>query len=124
MKLTYFCREFDPWRTSGVSSQFRPEGPLESTPSAPVNIIPGGFHCSDLILKNGAVNAGVQAVIDTEIAQIVEWVDEFYEQKSAKTGVAKRGLAKRDTESKRRVEGQRDTRERMIRGKQTETRWI
>lgn len=49
-----------------------------SRPSAPLNIIPGGFHCSDLIVKNGAVNAGVQNVIDAELAQIKTWVAEYY----------------------------------------------
>jgi hypothetical protein len=29
-------------------------------------------------LKNGAVNAGVQTVIDNEIAQIKAWVEEYY----------------------------------------------
>lgn len=48
-----------------------------STKEAPVNVIPGGFHCSDLILKNGVFNKGAQAVIDTEVKQIVEWVAEY-----------------------------------------------
>lgn len=70
-------REFDPWRTSGVSSEFRPGGPLESTAQHPLNIIPGGFHCSDLLVANGAANAGVQAIIDKEVAQIKAWVAEW-----------------------------------------------
>jgi hypothetical protein len=60
-----------------VSSDFRPGGPLPSTPQHPLQIIPGGFHCSDLRLKNGAFNAGVQQVIDNEVAQIVAWVAEY-----------------------------------------------
>jgi hypothetical protein len=80
-RLIWTNGEFDPWRTSGVSSQFRPAGQLASTPEHPVQIIPGGFHCSDLILKNGAVNAGVQNVIDNEVDQIVAWVQEYYNQK-------------------------------------------
>ena len=79
-RLIWTNGEFDPWRTSGVSSQFRPDGPLESTAQHPVQIIPGGFHCSDLRLKNGAVNSGVQTVIDNEVAQIVAWTKEFYTQ--------------------------------------------
>jgi hypothetical protein len=63
-----------------VSSVFRPDGPLSSTTQHPLQIIPGGFHCSDLILKNGAVNDGVQTVIDNEIAQIVAWVAEYYKK--------------------------------------------
>lgn len=59
---------------------FRPDGPLNSTAQHPLQIIPGGFHCSDLILKNGAVNEGVQTVIDNEIAQIVAWVEGYYKK--------------------------------------------
>jgi hypothetical protein len=77
-RLIWTNGEFDPWRTSGMSSQFRPGGQLASTPEHPVQIIPGGFHCSDLILRNGAVNAGVQNVIDNEVAQIKTWVAEYY----------------------------------------------
>ena len=79
-RLIWANGEFDPWRTSGVSSQFRPGGPLPSTEQHPLNIIPGGFHCSDLLLENAKVNAGVQQVVDNEVAQIVSWVKEFYAQ--------------------------------------------
>ncbi|KAJ5935397.1 Peptidase S28 [Penicillium verhagenii] len=77
-RLTWTNGQYDPWRESGVSSEYRSGGPLKSRTSAPVNIIPGGFHCSDLILENGKVNAGVQKVIDTEVAQIKAWVAEYY----------------------------------------------
>jgi hypothetical protein len=71
------CSQYDPWLTSTVSSEFRPGGPLKSTPEAPIAIIPGGYHCSDFRTSNGAANAGVQAVIDREVGQIVEWVGEW-----------------------------------------------
>jgi hypothetical protein len=45
-----------------------------------VHVIPGGFHCSDLRLRNGEANAGVQAVIDAEIGTLVKWAGEFYER--------------------------------------------
>jgi hypothetical protein len=76
-RLIWTNGQFDPWRTSGVSSEFRPGGPLPSTEQHPLQIIPGGFHCSDLRQKNGQVNAGVQEVIDNEVAQIVKWVAEY-----------------------------------------------
>lgn len=76
--LTWMNREFDPWKESGVSSSYRPGGPLQSTTSAPLHVIPGGFHCSDLILKNGAANKGAQKVIDAEVTQIKTWVKEYY----------------------------------------------
>ncbi|KKA19721.1 serine peptidase [Rasamsonia emersonii CBS 393.64] len=71
-------RELDPWRSAGVSSKFRPGGPLQSTPQAPLQLIPEGVHCYDLILKNAEANAGVQRVVTNEVAQIKAWVNEYY----------------------------------------------
>jgi len=71
-RLTWTNGQFDPWKSASVSSQFRPGGPLASTAQHPVNIVPDGVHCFDLILQNGINNAGVQAVIDIETKQIVE----------------------------------------------------
>jgi len=63
-----------------MGSEYRPGGPFKGTPSAPLNQIPGGFHCSDLRLHNAQVNAGVQKVVDIEVYQIKTWVDEFYQK--------------------------------------------
>lgn len=77
-RLIWANGEFDPWRDATVSSDFRPGGPLESTPDAPVNVIPGGIHCSDLIYSNALANEGVMAIVNDEIATIKGWVEEFY----------------------------------------------
>jgi hypothetical protein len=76
-RLLYVNGGFDPWREASVSSEFRPGGPLQSTEAVPVNIVPGGFHTSDLVTQNGVVNASVQAVIDKSVAQLAAWVAEF-----------------------------------------------
>lgn len=76
-RLIYATGGNDPWRETGVSAELRPGGPLQSTAAVPVNVVPGGFHTSDLITKNGAVNAGCKAVIDKEVAQIVQWVGQW-----------------------------------------------
>jgi len=76
-RLTWTNGEFDPWRTASVSSEFRPGGPKVSTAAAPIHVIPDGVHCFDLLAENGQVNAGVQAVINAETAQIKAWVAEF-----------------------------------------------
>lgn len=81
--------ELDPWRTAGVSSEFRPGGPLQSTEEIPVEIIPGGFHCSDLILKN-YIDPGVKKVVDREIEILKGWVAEWYVGKPSRA--AKRGV--------------------------------
>ncbi len=76
-RLVWVNGEFDPWKDATVSSAFRPGGPLQSTPEAPVFIVPGGIHCSDLLARNGIANAGVQKVIDDVIATVKGWVAEF-----------------------------------------------
>jgi len=80
-RLIWTNGQWDPWKDATVSSDFRPGGPFAGTPEAPLQVIPGGIHCSDLIAANGAVNAGVQTVIDNEVAVVKGWVDEFYAQK-------------------------------------------
>ena len=76
-RLVYTNGGFDPWRESGVSSTQRPGGPLNSTDQIPVNVVPGGFHTSDMLTANGQANAGCQAVINAEVAQIVEWAKQY-----------------------------------------------
>lgn len=82
-RLIWTNGEWDPWKDATVSSDFRPGGPLVSTKEAPLNMIPGGIHCSDLIASNGVANRGVQEVIDNEISVIKGWVEDFYTQKAS-----------------------------------------
>ncbi|KAK4616337.1 putative extracellular serine carboxypeptidase [Fulvia fulva] len=76
-RLIYVNGDNDPWRECGVSADLRPGGPLESTEQVPVEIVPGGYHTSDLITQNGAVNSGVKAVQDRIIAQLAAWVKQY-----------------------------------------------
>jgi len=76
-RLWWTNGQYDPWRDVTMSSDFRPDGKLHSTNAHPLKVIPGAYHCSDLITMNGVVNAGVQAVQDAEVAQIVKWVKQF-----------------------------------------------
>ncbi|CZS89392.1 related to serine protease [Rhynchosporium agropyri] len=69
--------EFDSWKNAGMSSTYRPGGPFAGTPDAPVHVIPGGTHCNDYFWYVGFSNSGVQAVIDANVAQMVQWVSEF-----------------------------------------------
>ncbi|KAI1826287.1 serine carboxypeptidase S28-domain-containing protein [Xylaria intraflava] len=70
--------EWDPWRDSTYSSQFRPGGPLKSTEKFPVRYLKHGTHCSDLYGQNWDVNADAKAIADDETTQMKEWVSEFY----------------------------------------------
>ncbi|KAK3326997.1 serine carboxypeptidase S28 [Cercophora scortea] len=80
-RLLWVNGEFDPWRSASVSSEVRPGGPLQSTPAAPVFLIPGARHCNDLITMSGTVNADIHETQNAVVAQMVRWVDEFYHGK-------------------------------------------
>ncbi|KAL2072372.1 hypothetical protein VTL71DRAFT_11715 [Oculimacula yallundae] len=69
--------QFDFWRSSGVASDFRPGGPYQGSTTALTQVVPGGMHCSDFFTYNGLQNAGVQKVIDNQMAQMKQWVSEF-----------------------------------------------
>ncbi|EPQ64563.1 Bgt-2013 [Blumeria graminis f. sp. tritici] len=81
-RLIWTSGEFDPWKTSGMSSEFRPNGPFPGTKEQPLNVIPGGFHCSDLRGSDAENNEGVQAVVESILAQVKEWVAEYYTRQS------------------------------------------
>lgn len=82
--------EFDPWRDSTVSSFYKPGGQFTGTATAPLQLIPDGIHCSDMLAENGAANAGVQEVIDNAVAQISTWVAEYYTEKNKKGRAVRR----------------------------------
>ncbi|KAH7305100.1 peptidase S28 [Rhexocercosporidium sp. MPI-PUGE-AT-0058] len=76
-RLIWTNGQFDPWKNSGVSSDFRPGGPYQGSPTTLTQIIPGGMHCSDYFTYSGTQNSGVQTAIDNQMAQIIQWVSEF-----------------------------------------------
>ena len=118
-RLLYVNGENDPWRSAGVSSEFRPadaaaggdgransevnDGGSEGwnggsegwngergggggsegwggdgNSATPILLIPHGFHCSDLSLRNAAANKGVRDVVGREIEILRGWVAGFY----------------------------------------------
>jgi hypothetical protein len=76
-RLLYVNGGYDPWREAGVSSDFRPDGPLQSTEEVPVGLVPGGYHTSDLVTRNSNVNPGCKSVTDAGIQQMKTWVSEW-----------------------------------------------
>lgn len=80
-RLMWSNGEHDPWRGATVSSPWRPGGMLASTPEAPVHLIPGAAHCTDLAYGNTEVNADSKRVWDEQVAQMEKWVGEFYTEK-------------------------------------------
>ncbi|KAH7317866.1 peptidase S28 [Rhexocercosporidium sp. MPI-PUGE-AT-0058] len=79
-RLIWTNGQFDPWKAASMSSEYREGGPFPGSATAPLQIIPGGFHGSDFGLWEAKANAGVQNVVDNEVAQIVKWVAEYYKK--------------------------------------------
>jgi hypothetical protein len=75
--LLYVNGDLDGWREASVSSDFRPNGRMQSTTKNPVIIVPGGYHTSDFYAKSAEVNAGAKVAIDEAVAHMVAWVHEF-----------------------------------------------
>ncbi|KAL8409578.1 hypothetical protein RB594_007863 [Gaeumannomyces avenae] len=81
-RLMYANGQYDTWREVTVSSSVRPGGPMQSKPNGTqVRVLPGGVHCSDLYGPNWAVNEGARKIADDQVAQMAEWVGEFYAEK-------------------------------------------
>ena len=82
LELTLTCnRQYDPWREETISSDFRPGGPATSTKPNPIFVMAEASHCYDLLWRNGDGNAGVRDVQNKEIAQMKDWIEEFYAKK-------------------------------------------
>ncbi|KAI1474707.1 peptidase S28 [Daldinia eschscholtzii] len=76
-RLLWVNGEFDPWRSASVASEFRPGGPLSSTPDVPSILIPGSRHCNDLRIQN-AVNPDIKKTQADIVSQIANWTNGFY----------------------------------------------
>ncbi|KAF2421488.1 serine carboxypeptidase [Tothia fuscella] len=76
-RLLHVNGQFDPWREASVASDFRPLGPLQSIEKVPTRLVPGGFHTSDLVTRNGVVNAAAKEIIDQGVQIMAEWVKQW-----------------------------------------------
>lgn len=85
-RLVWINGELDPWRGATVSSHRRPGGPLKSTKEAPVHLVRGAAHCSDMNTDNALLNKGAAKMFAEVVSQMQEWVAEFYEQKNKTRG--------------------------------------
>jgi pimeloyl-ACP methyl ester carboxylesterase len=85
-RLLFANGEFDPWRSAGVSSAFRPGGPLTSTSEIPVFIVPDGIHVQDLYMID--VTPAILDVRKQELAQMVSWIEDFYSATSTVTATS------------------------------------
>lgn len=77
-QMLTLLRQFDPWRSAGVSSEFRPSGPVPSTSEMPIILIPGAVHTQDLYMAS--ITSYILHAQSQEVAQIVNWIKDFYQQ--------------------------------------------
>ena len=61
-----------------MSSEFRPGGPLQSTPEVPVLVVSGGNHVPDSLMSDARLDPATGKVVKQAIEQIKVWVDEWY----------------------------------------------
>ncbi|CDO72685.1 hypothetical protein BN946_scf184985.g105 [Trametes cinnabarina] len=59
----------DPWREATVAADGSPNAGSDSQP----HLISDGFHCSDMLVREGAASAKVKSVQDAAIAYMKEW---------------------------------------------------
>ena len=79
-RIFFVNGQYDPWRDVTYSSDFRPEGKFQSNSFQKLAVVPGGYHCSDLSVRNALVNPGVQRIQNQQVNQITAWVNQYYGQ--------------------------------------------
>ncbi|KAG8923739.1 hypothetical protein FRC00_005918, partial [Tulasnella sp. 408] len=69
--------EFDPWRSVSFSSKRAPPNDAK-TETHQITVIPNAIHGWDLTLSNGKADKNVKRVQDDGIAQIHNWLQQWY----------------------------------------------
>ena len=59
-----------------MSSEFRPGGPLASTPELPVFVAKDGIHCQDLYMNDPTPE--ILELRVEQIKQMKSWIDDYY----------------------------------------------
>ncbi|KAK4224671.1 putative serine protease EDA2 [Podospora fimiseda] len=78
-RVLFVDGEFDPWRSASISSDFRDDGPFQSTTKQPVLIVKGGRHGYDLDAWIGERVEEIGSVQRQAVTQMVKWVQQFYD---------------------------------------------
>ncbi|KAK6066992.1 serine carboxypeptidase S28 [Seiridium cupressi] len=82
-KRVFFVNgEFDPWRSATLSSDYRPDGPANTT-DAPVYIVKGGVHTPELFVDEE--DPYTWPVVEAAIKQMGAWLDEWEKPKKSKS---------------------------------------
>ncbi len=72
--LLRFGHEGDPWREATVAAQgVNPS----ANPAMQPHLDSDGFHCSDLLIREGAASAQVKSVQDQAVSTMAKWIEEW-----------------------------------------------
>jgi len=89
-RVIWTSGEFDPWRTTGMSSETRPGGPLASSDNVAVFVIKNAEHADDSFTARGMaglnlkVNPDVVKVQEQSIEIMKKWVSQYLVSKGDK----------------------------------------
>ncbi|KZO98573.1 hypothetical protein CALVIDRAFT_478445 [Calocera viscosa TUFC12733] len=78
-RLIFLNGNRDPWRYATVSSDYIQRASSDSQPIE----VSDGFHCSDLITDNGAVDNTIYQAQQAVLSNMQQWMDEWYEANPA-----------------------------------------
>ncbi|KAK4129134.1 hypothetical protein N657DRAFT_660587 [Parathielavia appendiculata] len=82
-RVIWTSGEFDPWRATGMSSEIRPGGPLQSSDNVAVFLIKNAEHADDALTARGLanlkmkVNPEVVKVQEQSIELMKRWVSQY-----------------------------------------------
>ncbi|EAQ93053.1 hypothetical protein CHGG_01288 [Chaetomium globosum CBS 148.51] len=82
-RVIWTSGEFDPWRATGMSSEVRPGGPLESSDNVAVFVIKNAEHSDDAFTPRALANLGIKVnpdvvrVQEQSIELIKKWVSQY-----------------------------------------------
>ncbi|KAH9888524.1 peptidase S28 [Cubamyces lactineus] len=63
----------DPWREATVAADGSPNAGSDAQP----HLLADGFHCSDMLIREGAASSKIKSVQDTALQYMQEWIAEW-----------------------------------------------
>ena len=65
----------DPWREATVAADSAPTSGTDA--ALQPHLLSDGFHCSDLLVREGVASAKVKAVQDQAVQYLAQWIGEW-----------------------------------------------
>ncbi len=72
-EVVVIIRLGDPWREATVAA----DGTTNAGSDMQPHLLSDGFHCSDLLVREGAASAKVKSVQDSAVSYMAKWIAEW-----------------------------------------------